>query len=87
MDLKLSYKNAERILEVEDGEVPYLRYPLLSDTGIVKHGFSTRLGGVSEGCYASMNLSFTRGDREHILYDGIETVSYTHLTLPTNSRV
>ena len=55
MDLKLSYKNAERILEVEDGEVPYLRYPLLSDTGIVKHGFSTRLGGVSEGCYASMN--------------------------------
>lgn len=64
MDLKLSYKNAERILEVEDGEVPYLRYPLLSDTGIVKHGFSTRLGGVSEGCYASMNLSFTRGDRE-----------------------
>ena len=64
MDLKLSYKNAERILEVEDGKVPYLRYPLLSDTGIVKHGFSTRLGGVSEGCYASMNLSFTRGDRE-----------------------
>lgn len=64
MDLKLSYKNAEWILEVEDGEVPYLRYPLLSDTGIVKHGFSTRLGGVSEGCYASMNLSFTRGDRE-----------------------
>ena len=64
MDLKLCYKNAERILEVEDGEVPYLRYPLLSDTGIVKHGFSTRLGGVSEGCYASMNLSFTRGDRE-----------------------
>ena len=30
MDLKLSYKNAERILEVEDGEVPYLRYPPLS---------------------------------------------------------
>ena len=62
--LKLSYKNAERILEVEDGGVPYLRYPLLSDTGIVKHGFSTRLGGESEGCYASMNLRFTRGDRE-----------------------
>lgn len=28
------------------------------------HGFSTRLGGVSQGCYASMNLSFTRGDDE-----------------------
>lgn len=26
------------------------------------HGFSTRLGGVSEGKFASMNLSFTKGD-------------------------
>ena len=28
----------------------------------VAHGFSTRLGGVSEGVYASMNLGFYRGD-------------------------
>ncbi len=28
----------------------------------VAHGFSTRLGGVSEGVYASMNLGFHRGD-------------------------
>ena len=75
MDLKLSYKNAERILEVEDGEVPYLRYPLLSDTGIVKHGFSTRLGGVSEGCYASMNLSFTRGDREEDVRENFRRIA------------
>ena len=27
------------------------------------HGFSTRLGGVSRGDCAAMNLSFTRGDR------------------------
>lgn len=75
MDLKLSYKNAERILEVEDGEVPYLRYPLLSDTGIVKHGFSTRIGGVSEGCYASMNLSFTRGDREEDVRENFRRIA------------
>lgn len=75
MDLKLSYKNAEWILEVEDGEVPYLRYPLLSDTGIVKHGFSTRLGGVSEGCYASMNLSFTRGDREEDVRENFRRIA------------
>lgn len=31
---------------------------------MVEHCFSTRYGGVSEGIYASMNLSFTRGDRE-----------------------
>lgn len=75
MDLKLSYKNAERILEVENGEVPYLRYPLFSDTGIVKHGFSTRLGGVSEGCYASMNLSFTRGDREEDVRENFRRIA------------
>lgn len=39
-----------------------LKYPLLEETGLVKHCFTTRLGGVSEGIFSSMNLSFTRGD-------------------------
>lgn len=30
----------------------------------VKHGFSTKLGGVSEGVYAKMNLGFNRGDSD-----------------------
>lgn len=34
----------------------------LSQTGDVAHGFSTRLGGVSRGVYASLNLGHTRGD-------------------------
>lgn len=42
--------------------VPYLEAPALADTGIVRSGFSTRMGGVSAGIYTSMNLSFTRGD-------------------------
>ena len=37
-------------------------FPLFKNTGIVRHGFSTRLGGVSKGYYSSMNLSFERGD-------------------------
>lgn len=38
-----------------------------SAAGGVVHGFSTRLGGVSEGAWASMNLGTTRGDkREHV---------------------
>jgi len=44
--------------------VPFLIFPELSETGLVTHGFSTRLGGVSEGVFSSMNLSFTRGDQE-----------------------
>lgn len=41
-----------------------MEYPMLADTGIVKHGFSTRLGGVSEGYFSSLNLGFHRGDDE-----------------------
>ena len=63
MSLGLRYKNDEKILEerVVNG-VPLLVYPLLEQTGVVKHGFTTRLGGVSTGYCASMNISTTRGD-------------------------
>ena len=44
--------------------MPLLHFPLLEKTGIVKEGFTTRLGGVSEGIFSTMNLSFTRGDEE-----------------------
>lgn len=47
--------------------VNYLTFDLLSKAG-VKHGFSTRVGGVSQGCYESLNLGFRRGDsRENVL--------------------
>lgn len=62
MSPDLDLKNDKRVFEVEKGEVPYLSYRVLKETGTVRHGFSTRLGGVSEGCYSSMNLSFERGD-------------------------
>lgn len=48
--------------------VPYLSFPLLEKTGLVKHGFSTRMGGVSEGKFATMNFAFTTGDnKEHVM--------------------
>lgn len=64
MSLGIRYKDERQIFREIEKEVPYLEYPLLTDTKIVHHGFSTRLGGVSQGCYASLNLSFTRGDDE-----------------------
>ena len=46
MSLGLKYKNNEQIFaERQRGGVPYLSYPLFENTGIVNHGFSTRLGG------------------------------------------
>ena len=44
------------------GEAEYLTFPLFEDTGLVRHLFSTRLGGTSSGIFSSMNLSYTRGD-------------------------
>ncbi|MCD8009738.1 MAG: peptidoglycan editing factor PgeF [Lachnospiraceae bacterium] len=44
--------------------VPYLVYTHLEESGLVRHGFSTRLGGVSMGCCASMNLSVRDGDTQ-----------------------
>lgn len=50
MSLGLQYKNQEHIFDEKtvDG-VPFLSYPMLEETGIVHHGFSTKLGGVSKG--------------------------------------
>lgn len=57
------YKNTEAVIEERwNQEVMYLVYPLLEKTGIVKHGFSTRIGGVSKEHLGTMNLSFSRGD-------------------------
>ena len=53
---------------IKKGELEYIKFPKLSKLDCIKHIFSTRLGGVSEGDFASMNLSFNRGDkRENVL--------------------
>ncbi len=44
------------------GELVYYSFPALDALPFVRHGFSTRFGGVSSGDFASMNLSFGRGD-------------------------
>ncbi len=84
---------AEPMETVERAGVPYLRFPALEETGLVIHGFSTRLGGVSRGCYSSMNLSFTRGDDREAVEEnyrrmaaalGVETESLT-LTWQTHT--
>lgn len=55
-------KEAQQIIDIEKNGVTYLKFPLLEETGVVTHGFTTREGGVSTGHLGTMNLSFTRGD-------------------------
>lgn len=63
-DRKEAVKQEEYIFEAGEGNIgiEYLTFPKLTDTGIVKHLFTTRMGGVSEGVFSSMNLNFDRGD-------------------------
>lgn len=99
MVLGLKYKNQEQIFEekIKNG-VPYLSYPLFERTEIVRHGFSTRLGGVSTGCWSTMNISTTRGDdpshvakNRELIAQAIgvrpEDFTYTHQTHTTNVAV
>ena len=55
-------RECETVKEKHANGVPDLYFPALEETGCVVNGFSTRLGGVSRGDWATMNFSFTRGD-------------------------
>lgn len=74
--LDLKYKNDKPIFsEIEKREVPYLIFNNLKETGIVKQAFTTRLGGVSTGDCASMNISIKRGDTKENVYENIRRLS------------
>ena len=47
---------------VQDRGTPYLSLKALEETGLVVNGFSTRMGGASQGKFATMNFSYSRGD-------------------------
>lgn len=74
-------KNEKEILRQEsypqpDGtELILLKYPLLERTGMVEHCFTTRLGGVSEGMFSSMNLSFSRGDKKEAVEENFRRLA------------
>lgn len=53
---------------------PYLKFPVLEQFDFIKHGFSTKLGGVSKGIYESMNLGFHRGDEDSNVRENYERI-------------
>ena len=99
MGIGLNYKNEEHIFEEKTvNGVPFLSYPMLEQTGVVNHGFSTRLGGVSKGHCATMNISTTRGDDPNAIEENkrriaaaigvcAENMTFTHQTHTTNVAV
>lgn len=72
----MKYKNQELIFEERQvGDVLYLAYPLLEQTELVNHGFSTKVGGVSKGIWESMNLSFSRGDDKEAVEENFRRIA------------
>ncbi len=62
-------KTAKTVLKENwKDNVCFLTFPALEAYEEIIHGFSTRIGGVSENEFSQMNLSFSRGDvRENVL--------------------
>ena len=76
VEIKWHDGNAQKMTVHDKNGVVYLTYPAFDSQEGIIHGFSTRLGGVSQGIYSSMNLSFTRGDEEKAVrenYDRLAT--------------
>lgn len=75
--MKIIWKqeNKPHMKVCEKEGVTFLTYPEFDKLPGVVHGFSTRLGGCSEGIYASMNLSFTRGDKEDAVKENYRRIS------------
>ena len=61
--VKIKKYGSRETMELRDHNgLKYLVFPRIEELGMVDHLFSTRLGGVSTGCYSECNLSYTRGD-------------------------
>ncbi|NBJ91505.1 peptidoglycan editing factor PgeF [Parablautia muri] len=63
-------------------QIPYLTFPLLEQFEMIRHLFSTRMGGVSEGIYATMNLSYTRGDSKEAVDENFRRLAEVMETTP-----
>ncbi len=83
------------VFEGNEHDVPIIMFTPYRDAAWLSHGFSTRYGGVSDGIYSSMNLSFSQGDDERLVMKnhsimaaaiGVElkNMVYSHQTHTTN---
>ncbi len=89
--------NRPSVVLEETFGVPFFQFSKWRTMEGFKHIFTTRLGGVSEGKFATMNLSFTRGDLEGNVYENyrrvarvmecdMEDIVCSHQTHTTNIR-
>lgn len=74
--MKFIRKGNETVIQVSESErIPYLFSPSFDQTGLVKHLFTTRIGGVSKEELSSLNLSYSRGDRKENVDENFKRVA------------
>ena len=88
MHFKKSNDNQSTILH--EGSVPYLTFKKLDQAG-VRHGFSTRMVGVSEGMFSTLNLSYNRGDKKEAVDENFrrisEAIGFDHTKLVFSNQI
>lgn len=83
---------------IKKDELPIIEYESFRKVPFIRHGFTTRYGGVSEGIFSSLNLSFTRGDSAEAVLENyrrigrkigyhVEDFVASHQTHTTNIRI
>lgn len=71
----MKFENNDNAILNTNGKAPYITFPALSNIEFIKHGFSTRLGGLSHDCFSSMNLGYTRGDDKTTVDENYKLIS------------
>ncbi len=69
------HESRMRMTIKKEKEMEYLTFPLLEQTGLVRHLFTTRKGGVSRDIYSTMNLSYTRGDDKEAVDENFRRIA------------
>ncbi|MDF2589519.1 MAG: hypothetical protein K0S41_3360 [Anaerocolumna sp.] len=70
----MKFQNSNKAILNVEKTTPFIAFPVLSDISYINHGFSTRLGGVSEGIFESMNLGYNRGDSDNNVYTNYQRI-------------
>lgn len=96
--MEIKRKSNIPVMTFHQESTPYLSFPMLDACEMIHHGFSTRLGGVSTGHNATMNLGFLRGEPWDVVAENYRRlcaamgmdwrkIVISHQTHTTNVRV
>ncbi|MBQ4347780.1 MAG: laccase domain-containing protein, partial [Firmicutes bacterium] len=63
------------MIKKEIEELQIFCFENIEQEGVCRHGFTSRAGGVSPEPYASLNLSYTRGDKKENVNENFSRVA------------